>query len=68
MPTPQEPALNRHRTPENALATNLLAALAVASLLGGLLGVALAWEAPAARRPSERARPAIAHGVTVALA
>jgi hypothetical protein len=60
--------LTRPHTPENALASNLLAAHAVASLLGGLLSVALAWEAPAARRPPERARPAVAHGVTVALA
>ncbi len=60
--------MNRHRTPENALASNLVAAVAVASLLGALLGVALAWEAPAVRRPIERARPAVAQGATVALA
>jgi hypothetical protein len=53
---------------ECALVSNLFAALAVTALLGGLLGVALSWEAPAARRPVERARPPVAHGVKVALA
>jgi hypothetical protein len=52
---------------DRALVTNLFAALAVAGLLAGLLGVALSWEAPAARRPVERSRPPVALGVKIAL-
>jgi len=53
---------------DRALVSNLFAALAVSALLGGLLGIALRWEAPGARRPVERSRPPVARGVTIALA
>ncbi len=59
-----------HRAPDSdaSPASPLVAALAVAALLGALAGVALAWEPPVGRRPAERTRPAVAHGATVARA